>query len=88
LVFETIRHCDIIESNPFFSAIKVFRASCTAPVTFQTHLVRRVENKVAKPKELVTICNKFLLSDRLGFSLILVTEAHFGKIHITISCHS
>jgi len=26
LVFETIRHCDIIESNAFFSAIKVFCA--------------------------------------------------------------
>ena len=29
LVFETIRHYDIIESNAFFSAIKVVRAACT-----------------------------------------------------------
>jgi len=35
LVFETIRHCDIIESNAFFSAIKVFRAACSIPLLFK-----------------------------------------------------
>ena len=29
LVFETMRHCDIIERGAFFSAIKVVRAACT-----------------------------------------------------------
>jgi len=35
LIFETIRHSDIIESNAFFSAIKVFRAACTVPLLFK-----------------------------------------------------
>jgi len=33
--FETIRHCDIIESNAVFFAIKVFRAACTVPLLFK-----------------------------------------------------
>jgi len=34
-VFETIRHSDIIESNAFFSEIKVFRAACTVSLLFK-----------------------------------------------------
>jgi len=30
-----MRHCDIIESNAFFSAIKVFRAACTVTLLFK-----------------------------------------------------
>jgi len=35
LVFKIIRHCDIIESNAFSSAIKVFHAVCTVPLIFK-----------------------------------------------------
>jgi len=47
LVFETIRHCDIIESNAFFSAIKVFRATCTQSRYFSnTPRMLKVSEKV------------------------------------------
>ena len=39
LVFETIRHCDIIESNAFFLCDKSYSCSMHNPVTFQTRLV-------------------------------------------------
>ena len=35
LVFEIIRHSDIIQSNAYFSAIKVVRTACTVPLLFK-----------------------------------------------------
>ena len=35
MVFATIKHCDIVKSNAFFSAIKVAGAACIIPLVFK-----------------------------------------------------
>ena len=44
MIFEAMKHYDIIKSNAFDCAIKLACAVFThSPVTFQTHLVRKMD---------------------------------------------